>query len=83
MFFGINYQFSRNIKNLKFKSAVRGSLSEETVAVIQKMARDFPGDIGCFVPLLLNHIVLSPGECCYYAAQELHAYLSGGLFPYQ
>ncbi|VDK76999.1 unnamed protein product [Onchocerca ochengi] len=61
----------------KLICGIRGSLSEETVAVIQKMARDFPGDIGCFVPLLLNHIVLSPGECCYYAAQELHAYLSG------
>ncbi|KAM3717249.1 Mannose-6-phosphate isomerase [Dirofilaria immitis] len=61
----------------KLISGVRGSLSEETVAVIQKMSRDFPGDIGCFIPLLLNHIVLSPGECCYYAAQELHVYLSG------
>ncbi|EFO27167.1 phosphomannose isomerase type I [Loa loa] len=61
----------------KLICGIRGSLNEETVAVIQKMSRDFPGDIGCFVPLLLNHIILSPGECCYYGAQELHAYLSG------
>uniref|UniRef100_A0A0R3RRL5 mannose-6-phosphate isomerase n=1 Tax=Elaeophora elaphi TaxID=1147741 RepID=A0A0R3RRL5_9BILA len=61
----------------RLSCGIRGSLSEETVAVIQKMSRDFPGDIGCFIPLLLNHIILSPGECCYYGAQELHAYLSG------
>ncbi|KAK6108112.1 Phosphomannose isomerase type I family protein [Brugia pahangi] len=61
----------------KLICGTRGSLSEETVAVVQKMSQDFPGDIGCFVPLLLNHIILSPGECCYYGAQELHAYLSG------
>uniref|UniRef100_A0A915PQG4 mannose-6-phosphate isomerase n=1 Tax=Setaria digitata TaxID=48799 RepID=A0A915PQG4_9BILA len=61
----------------KLIRGVRGSLSEDTVAVIQKMSRDFPGDIGCFMPMLLNHIILSPGECCYYATQELHAYLSG------
>ncbi|KAL3985383.1 Phosphomannose isomerase type I family protein [Acanthocheilonema viteae] len=61
----------------KLVCGIRGSLGEETVAVIQKMSKDFPGDIGCFIPLLLNHIILSPGECCYYGAQELHVYLSG------
>lgn len=70
----------KNIESLKYKIAVRGSLSEETAEVIQKMSRDFPADIGCFMPLLLNHIILFPGECCYYGAQELHAYLSGGVF---
>ncbi|CAD6199898.1 unnamed protein product [Caenorhabditis auriculariae] len=56
---------------------VRGCLQEETVAVIRKMSVDFPGDVGIFSPLLLNHMILEPGECCYYAAEELHAYLSG------
>lgn len=56
---------------------VRGCLSESTVKVIQKMSVDFPGDVGVFSPLILNHMILKPGECCYYAAEELHAYLSG------
>ncbi|GMS78585.1 hypothetical protein PENTCL1PPCAC_760 [Pristionchus entomophagus] len=56
---------------------VRGALREDTVAVIRKMADDFKGDVGIFSPLYLNHMVLMPGECCYYAAEELHAYLSG------
>lgn len=58
-------------------AGVRGSLREDTVGVIRKMARDFPGDVGIFSPLFLNHMVLMPGECCYYASEELHAYLSG------
>ncbi|VDM77753.1 unnamed protein product [Strongylus vulgaris] len=56
----------------------RGCITEGTVEVIRKMYEDFPGDIGIFSPLILNHMVLKPGECCYYAAEELHAYLSGG-----
>ncbi|KIH46765.1 hypothetical protein ANCDUO_23179 [Ancylostoma duodenale] len=56
---------------------VRGCLSESTVEVIRKMYEDFPGDVGIFSPLILNHMILKPGECCYYAAEELHAYLSG------
>jgi mannose-6-phosphate isomerase len=33
--------------------------------------------VGCFAPLYLNHMVLEPGECCFYGTGELHAYLSG------
>ncbi|VDO36701.1 unnamed protein product [Haemonchus placei] len=58
-------------------AALRGCLTEATVEVIQKMSVDFPGDVGVFSPLILNHMILKPGECCYYAAEELHAYLSG------
>ena len=34
-------------------------------------------DVGVFAPLYVNHLILQPGECCFYAAEELHAYLSG------
>ncbi|VDN56089.1 unnamed protein product [Dracunculus medinensis] len=61
----------------KLDSGIRGCLSDGTANVIKKIAQDFPGDIGCFSPLFLNHLILEPGECCYYAAEELHAYLSG------
>jgi len=56
---------------------VRGCLIEDTVRVMEKMYNDFPNDVGCFSPLYLNHMILEPGECCFYAAEELHAYLSG------
>lgn len=55
-----------------------GDLSNDTIKVMLKMQDDFPGDSGCFSPLYLNHMILEPGECCYYAAEEMHAYLSGG-----
>ncbi|CAI2353210.1 unnamed protein product [Caenorhabditis sp. 36 PRJEB53466] len=56
---------------------LRGSVEEVTVGVVRKMSVDFPNDIGIFSPLFLNHMILEPGQCCYYAAEELHAYLSG------
>lgn len=56
---------------------LRGDVEEGTVEVIRKMSRDFPNDVGIFSPLFLNHMILEPGQCCYYAAEELHAYLSG------
>jgi mannose-6-phosphate isomerase len=38
---------------------------------------EFPGDIGVVVALLLNHIVLEPGEAVYVGAGTLHCYLRG------
>ncbi|KAF1750759.1 hypothetical protein GCK72_017310 [Caenorhabditis remanei] len=58
-------------------NGLRGAVEEVTVGVIRKMSIDFPNDIGIFSPLFLNHMILEPGQCCYYAAGELHAYLSG------
>jgi mannose-6-phosphate isomerase len=37
----------------------------------------FPGDVGAILPLVLNHIVLEPGEATFIAPGELHAHLSG------
>uniref|UniRef100_A0AC34Q220 Mannose-6-phosphate isomerase n=1 Tax=Panagrolaimus sp. JU765 TaxID=591449 RepID=A0AC34Q220_9BILA len=61
----------------RLKNGVRGSLIEDTIPVLESMRKHFPGDVGCFSPLYLNHMILQPGECCFYAAEELHAYLSG------
>jgi mannose-6-phosphate isomerase len=37
----------------------------------------FPGDIGAILPLVLNHIVLEPGQAAFIAPGELHAHLTG------
>jgi mannose-6-phosphate isomerase len=37
----------------------------------------FPGDVGAILPLILNHIVLEPGEAAFIAPGELHAHLTG------
>ena len=62
----------------RIESGVRGALIEDTIPVLESMRKHFPEDVGCFSPLYLNHMILQPGQCCFYAAEELHAYLSGG-----
>jgi len=37
----------------------------------------FPGDVGAILPLVLNHIVLEPGQAAFIAPGELHAHLAG------
>lgn len=37
----------------------------------------FPGDVGAIIPLLLNHVVLEPGQAAFIAPGELHAHLTG------
>ncbi len=42
-----------------------------------RLHHHYPGDAGVVVALLLNHVVLAPGEAVYLAAGNLHAYLRG------
>jgi mannose-6-phosphate isomerase len=37
----------------------------------------FPGDVGAVLPLILNHVVLEPGQAAFIAPGELHAHLAG------
>jgi mannose-6-phosphate isomerase len=46
-------------------------------AAVQQCAREFPGDVGIVLVLLLNHVVLEPGEAIYLGAGNVHAYLRG------
>lgn len=41
------------------------------------LADRYPGDIGVVLALLLNHLVLAPGEAIFLPAGVLHAYLHG------
>eukprot|EP00658_Telonema_sp_P-2_P036206 TRINITY_DN26236_c0_g1_i4.p1 TRINITY_DN26236_c0_g1~~TRINITY_DN26236_c0_g1_i4.p1 ORF type:complete len:347 (+),score=69.56 TRINITY_DN26236_c0_g1_i4:286-1326(+) len=51
----------------------------DTQQLIQRLSFQYPGDIGCFCPFLLNYVTLQPGEAMFLAANEPHAYLSGDL----
>lgn len=42
-----------------------------------RMNDEFPGDVGVVVALLLNHVVLAPGQAFFLGAGNLHAYLDG------
>eukprot|EP00981_Chlorochromonas_danica_P008561 scaffold2224_cov175-Ochromonas_danica.AAC.3 len=45
--------------------------------LILRLHSQYPGDLGVFSPLLLNYVVLEPGQSFFLAANEPHAYLSG------
>ncbi|KAI9917891.1 hypothetical protein PsorP6_012939 [Peronosclerospora sorghi] len=45
--------------------------------LVLRLDDEYPGDIGCFCPFLLNYITLEPGEAMFLDANEPHAYLSG------
>lgn len=42
-----------------------------------EIARIHPGDVGVVVALLLNHVMLEPGQAVFLGAGNLHAYLRG------
>jgi len=50
-------------------------VDERAMAV--ELAHGYPGDIGVIIALLLNRVVLSPGEAMFLGAGSLHAYLRG------
>jgi mannose-6-phosphate isomerase len=58
----------------------RGKVPPEREAAFrwtQRLRDLYPGDVGVFAPLILNHVVLEPGEALYVAPGQLHAYLKG------
>jgi mannose-6-phosphate isomerase, class I len=54
--------------------------SEGAFAWALRIMDIFPGDVGAILPLVLNHIVLEPGQAAFIAPGELHAHLSGTCF---
>lgn len=60
--------------------ADRNSVSRESLrvfATVRTLARAYPSDAGVLVSLLLNHVVLAPGEAMFVDAGVVHAYTSG------
>jgi mannose-6-phosphate isomerase len=58
----------------------RASVERESTRLFAQtaaLARKYPSDPGVLVTLLLNHIVLSPGEAMFLDAGVVHAYSSG------
>jgi mannose-6-phosphate isomerase len=44
---------------------------------VQRLHRNYPGDVGILAPLLLNVVRLEPGQALFLPAGQLHAYLQG------
>lgn len=58
-----------------------GELPEEWMRDVARnfvnLTKEYPGDRGALCALLLNYVVLQPGEALYLDAGQLHAYVKG------
>lgn len=65
---------------LEWPPAERNALVAEVAQqypLAERLAAYYPGDMGVIVALLLNHILLKPGEAVWMPAGTLHAYVRG------
>ena len=46
-------------------------------ALVARLGRAFPDDVGVVLALLMNHVRLAPYEACFLPARTLHAYVRG------
>lgn len=58
-------------------AALAGTDTTPWVAAMRGLADRYPGEPSVVVALLLNHVVLAPGEALHLTAGNLHAYLGG------
>jgi len=59
------------------KTALTFASEDPVYRWMGELGKAYPGDIGIFGPILLNLILLQPGQALYLPAAELHAYLEG------
>lgn len=70
-------QLETLISRLKAEDAAGKDLTTNNGALVLRLYSQFPGDVGCFVSYLFNHIILQPGQAMFLGPNEPHAYLSG------
>lgn len=58
-------------------SAQSNSLAMAARSLVETLFGQYPDDTGALVALMLNEVVLAPGESIYLPAGNMHAYLSG------
>lgn len=71
----LEQQLTTLIERLRSVQSERSLTPEESL--ILRLNEQYPGDIGAFSPLLMNYLVLQPGQSFFIGANELHAYISG------
>ena len=62
----------------KLTSAGKEYRPQTIEELVLRIHSQFPGDVGVFSLFFLNYVVLQPGQAIFLAANEPHAYLSGG-----
>ncbi|MGD9073328.1 MAG: mannose-6-phosphate isomerase, class I [Desulfobacterales bacterium] len=59
------------------KTALAFASEDPVYRWMGELGKAYPGDVGILGPILLNLILLQPGQALYLPAAELHAYLEG------
>jgi len=59
------------------KNAEKLTNGDQIYHWVIELNKEYPGDIGILSPLILNLVLLEPGEAVYLSAGEPHAYLHG------
>lgn len=58
-------------------ACARSADSSAECRAVSELAERYPGDPGVVIALLLNHVLLRPGQALYLPAGVLHSYLDG------
>ncbi|XP_046967430.1 mannose-6-phosphate isomerase [Vanessa cardui] len=70
---------SSSLKNLHARLAKEGAETQTMLlySLVQRLYKDYPGDVGCWAPYFMNYIILRPGQAIFLKPNLPHAYLSG------
>ncbi|KAL8123882.1 hypothetical protein AgCh_011761 [Apium graveolens] len=71
----VSYVVDKLINRLNLESKERELSGKE--ALVLRLEKQYPNDVGVIVALLFNYIKLKPGEALYLGANEPHAYIFG------
>lgn len=76
----IKEQTSSLVSRAERKAPELREISEELPALIVRLNKQFPNDVGLLCGcLMLNHVHLSKGDAMFLQAKEPHAYISGDI----
>ncbi|XP_037089240.1 mannose-6-phosphate isomerase-like [Pollicipes pollicipes] len=72
-------EVARHVEALAARLRAQGDSPSQDVPseLLLRLNGQFPGDVGCFCALFLNHLTLQPGEALFLGPNEPHAYLLG------
>ena len=78
--FLLNFSPDQKLQAIHQLLACTRSFNQEPFLTIHTLVKDYPNDIGLFMPLILNVIELKPSQAMFLHAQTPHCYLSGTGF---
>lgn len=71
----VKWAFENNLSNELHR--VREVLGSDRATLVSHLSDFFPADVGIMISLLMEHVVLQPGEALFLPAGNIHAYVSG------